>query len=195
LISACVVAIVEFMTLEVTVLVGNPKPMSRTRDVAEKVVEKVLQPGTYTCTVIDLADYADEMFRWPSATLDALNNSVADSDLVVVASPTYKAAYTGLLKAFLDRYSSNALAGVVVIPVHTGASLAHSMSPTATLAPLLMELGAVIPGRGLYVPMTEWGRIGDFLDDLVAECVDSITRLARLSAACRLPSDSLAEGP
>ncbi|NDL56496.1 NADPH-dependent FMN reductase [Phytoactinopolyspora mesophila] len=178
------------MTVGVTVVVGNPKPMSRTREIAERVVDKVLQPGTYTCTVIDLADYADEIFRWPSQRLDALNNAVADSDLVVVASPTYKAAYTGLLKAFLDRYSSNALAGVVVIPVHTGADLSHSMAPTVTLAPLLMELGAVVPGRGLYIPISEWARGGQVLDEMVAECIDSITRLARLSPACRLAAES-----
>jgi FMN reductase len=167
--------------------------MSRTRGVAEKLVEKILQPGTYVSTVVELVDYADEMFRWPSARLDELNNMVADSDLVVVASPTYKATYTGLLKAFLDRYPSNALAGVVVIPIHTGAGLAHSMAPTVTLAPLLMELGAVLPGRGLYVPTPELGRLDEILDEMVAECVDNITRLARLSPACRLASDVLDE--
>ena len=30
---------------------------------------------------------------------------VGEADLVVVASPTYKGTYTGLLKLFLDRFA------------------------------------------------------------------------------------------
>lgn len=41
-----------------------------------------------------------------------LNARVAESDLAVFASPTYNATFTGLLKAFLDRYRPvNVLAG------------------------------------------------------------------------------------
>lgn len=50
---------------------------------------------------------------------------------VVVAAPTYRAAYTGLLKAFLDRYPSNGLS-VTAFAVMTGASATHSMVIDAT---------------------------------------------------------------
>ena len=86
----------------------------------------------------------------------ALNASVAESDLVVFASPTYKATYTGLLKAFLDRYPANGLAGVTAIPVHTGADYSHAMGPTYNLAPLLVHyqcanrVGAVIKSNDVF---------------------------------------------
>ena len=70
--------------------------------------------------VIDLADHASELFDVDSPTIKDLLDSVAQSDVVVVASPTYKATYTGLLKAFLDRYPNDALARTVCIPVMTG---------------------------------------------------------------------------
>ena len=40
--------------------------------------------------------------------------------MIVAASPTYKATYTGMLKAFFDRYGSNGLAGLVAVPLMTG---------------------------------------------------------------------------
>src|ERR1700755_1925287 len=101
------------MTVKVSVVVGNPKPQSRTLKVATTLVEHLLAPGSYDLTVIDLAEHEGEIFSWPSEKLAALNAQVAESDLVVFASPTYKATYTGLLKAFLDRYPANGLAGVV----------------------------------------------------------------------------------
>ena len=61
---------------------------------------------------------------WPKG-LDA---EVAAADVVVVASPTYKAAYTGMLKAFLDRYGNNGLAGTVAVPVMTGGWAGHSLA-------------------------------------------------------------------
>lgn len=173
------------MTLTVTAVVGNPKPHSRTLRVATALVEHLLAPGSYALEVIDLADHQDEIFRWPSDTLSALTTRVAESDLVVFASPTYKATYTGLLKAFLDRYPANGLAGVVAIPLLTGADATHSMGPTHTLAPLLAELGAIVPGRGLYFIASQLDR----LDEIVAEAADeyraNLGRLARIDAAAQ----------
>jgi FMN reductase len=76
---------------------------------------------------------------------------VAASRLLVVASPTYKATYTGLLKAFLDRFPHQGLAGVTAVPLMLGASHAHSLAPEHGLRPVLVELGASVPTRGLYV--------------------------------------------
>ncbi|MCD4532898.1 NAD(P)H-dependent oxidoreductase [Nocardioides sp. cx-169] len=149
--------------MHVTIVVGNPKAGSRTRQVAEALAHKLLAPGSYDLEVIDLAEHTSEIFAWPSATMAELNARVAASDLVLVASPTYKATYTGLLKAFLDRYPSNGLRGVVAIPVMTGADLAHSMGPDVNLAPLLTELGASVPLRGLYFVTSNMDRLDELM--------------------------------
>ncbi len=101
--------------------------------------------------VIDLADHADELFDWSSTTVTDLVEQVSGSLVVVVASPTYKATYTGLLKAFLDRFPHQALGGVTAVPLMLGASLAHSLAPEHGLRQVLVELGATVPTRGLYV--------------------------------------------
>jgi len=169
------------MSLKVAVVVGNPKPRSRTRRVAEMLVEKLLSPGSFELEVVDLADHAGEIFAWPSERMAALNASVAQADLVVFASPTYKATYTGLLKAFLDRYPANGLAGVTAIPVHTGADFTHAMGPTVTLAPLLAELGATVPGRGFYLALSQMEHLDEVVGAAAAEYAANLRRLATVA--------------
>ncbi|QWT24842.1 NAD(P)H-dependent oxidoreductase [Subtercola sp. PAMC28395] len=171
------------MTLRVSIIVGNPKPRSRTLKVAETLVEKLLAPGTFETTVIDLADYTDEIFAWPSETMAALNAGVAASDLAVFASPTYKATYTGLLKAFLDRYPANGLAGVTAIPLLTGADLTHSMGPTVNLAPLLVELGATVPGRGFYFIAGQMDHLDEIVQGAADEYASNLRRLAGIASS------------
>lgn len=173
------------MSLSVAIVVGNPKQKSRTLKVAETLVEKLLDAGSYELEVIDLADYTAEIFAWPSEEMASLNARVAQSDLAVFASPTYKASYTGLLKAFLDRYPANGLQGVTAIPVHTGGDSAHAMGPTVNLAPLLVELGAVVPGRGLYFVIGQMDRIDEILDQAAAEYAANLSSLATVAAQTR----------
>ena len=67
---------------------------------------------------------------------------VAAADLVVVATPIYKAAYSGLLKLFLDLLPQDALRGKTVLPLATGGSLAHLLALDYALKPVLSALGA-----------------------------------------------------
>jgi len=140
---------------QVTIVVGNPKVGSRTREVAEGLARQLIEPGSTEVRMIELAEYSAELFDWESERVKEAVAAVGSSDLVIFASPTFKAGYTGLLKAFLDRFSANGLAGIVAIPVHTGATSGHSMAANHILGPLLTELGALVPGRGLYVSIAE----------------------------------------
>jgi FMN reductase len=166
--------------LKVTLLVGNPKADSRTLRIAKTLVEKLLVEGSYCITVIDLANYSSEIFTWPSAEMNDLTQAAADSDLLVVASPTYKATYTGLLKAFLDRYSNKGLRGVIAIPVMTGADLSHSMGADVHLRPLLVELGASVPTNGLYFVTSQMDRLEEIVDAWARESSEVLTLLLPL---------------
>jgi len=151
--------------VELSIVVGNPKPRSRTLAVAEAVADRLVGvTGATIARTVDLCDHADELFTWPHDGLAALNDAVAASEYVVFASPTYKAAYTGLLKAFLDRYPSDGLAGVTAIPVMTGASLVHAMAVDTGLRPVLVELGASLPTRGLFFVMTQMPELDAVVD-------------------------------
>lgn len=168
------------MASTVTVVVGNPKPQSRTRSVAERLVEKLFPAGEYELQTIDLAEHVSAIFDWPSDVLDGLCARVAGSDLAIFASPTYKATYTGLLKAFLDRYPANGLSGLVAIPVLTGADQTHSMGADVNLTPLLVELGAVVPGRGLYFITGQMDRLDEIVEAAATQYRSNLDRLVRL---------------
>ena len=176
------------MTLQVSIIVGNPKRNSRTLRVATTLASQLFDPLKNNTAVIDLADHKDSLFAWPSEAMDRLNRQVANSDVAIFASPTYKATYTGLLKAFLDRYPANGLAGVIALPVHTGADLAHSMGPTVNLAPLLVELGAIVPGRGFYFVVEHMDRLDAVVHAAAAEYADNLRRIARIGESLAPPS-------
>ena len=135
------------MSARVAVVVGNPKPVSRTYEAALTLAGRLGGADL----VIDLADHTGELFDWSSSSINELVEEVSGSDVVIVASPTYKATYTGLLKVFLDRFPHQALGGVTAVPLMLGAADVHALAVEHTLRPLLVELGASVPTRGLFV--------------------------------------------
>jgi FMN reductase len=121
-------------------------------------------PGPVEILTVDLAEVAGRLFDWDDAGVAELNASVAAADVLVAASPTYKATYTGLLKAFLDRYGNNGLAGVTAVPLMVGAAPIHALAPELHLRPLLVELGASVPSRALYVLEAQFDNLGAVID-------------------------------
>jgi FMN reductase len=107
--------------------------------------------GTAPDPVVDLADLGPALLDWADPAVTAVVEEVRAADLLVVASPTYKATYTGLLKLFLDRFPPGGLRGVVAVPLMLGAGPAHALAPELTLRPVLTEIGATVPVPGAYV--------------------------------------------
>ena len=168
--------------LQVSIVVGNPNPNSRTRMIAERVIEKLFMGHRIEVAVVELAHHESALFSWPSPKMAVLTERVAKSDLIVFASPTYKASYTGLLKAFLDRYSSQSLAGVPAISIMTGGSMDHSMAPVVNLSPLLHELGAN-PLRILYFTTEDMAKLDTVTSDFAESIRNALSKYALLAAA------------
>lgn len=131
------------------VVVGNPKPQSRTLAAATHVAREL--SGAEPDLVVDLATLGPAVLDWSDPTVADLVKQVGAADLVVVASPTYKGAYTGLLKLFLDRFAGGTGLSGVAVPLMLGGSPAHALAPELLLRPVLTEIGGTVPGRGLYV--------------------------------------------
>jgi FMN reductase len=62
----------------------------------------------------------------------------------------YKAAYTGILKTYLDLLPQNGLAGKIVLPIAIGGTIAHLLTLDYALKPLLSTLGARHILAGIY---------------------------------------------
>jgi FMN reductase len=132
----------------VAVVVGSPEPASRTLTAATRLAESLA--GTPDL-VLDLVRLGPELLDESSERVAGLVAWIGAADLVIVASPTYKGAYTGLLKLFLDRFDRGTGLRGLAVPLMLGRGLEHSLTPELTLRPVLTELGATVPGRGLYV--------------------------------------------
>jgi FMN reductase len=142
--------------ITLTAVVGNPRPGSRTLKVARAVVAAIAESlqsvdRDPSIEVIDLAVYGPRVLDPEDAEIDRALARTLQSGIVVAASPTYKATYTGLLKAFFDRAQGAGLAGTVAVPVMVGAAPIHYMAVEMHLRPLLVELGASCPTAGLFV--------------------------------------------
>lgn len=138
------------------VVVGNPRPGSRTLGAARYVARELT--GAEPDLVVDLAELGPALLAWDDPVVGRLVEEVAAADLVVVACPTYKATYTGLLKLFLDRFAPQAGSGLsgLAVPLMLGAGPAHALAPELTLRPVLTEIGAVVAVRGHYVLEAEY---------------------------------------
>ncbi|MET1132659.1 MAG: NAD(P)H-dependent oxidoreductase [Aeromicrobium sp.] len=141
--------------LHTAVVVGNPKPASRTLTAATHVARELT--GEEPDLVVDLATLGSAVLDWGSTEVAELVAQVGQADLVVVASPTYKGTYTGLLKVFLDRFAGDTGLRGLAVPLLLGAGPAHALAPELTLRPVLTELGATVPGRGLFVLDSRYG--------------------------------------
>jgi FMN reductase len=141
---------------DVVVLVGNPRPGSRTRILAGATAAGILSTAVGSAgsnldgpRVLELAEIGAVSFgpgpAQPSTVVDDPHGIVRGARLLVVGTPTYKGTYTGLLKVFLDQYGHRELAGVVAVPVAVAAAEPHRQAVAAGLEALLVELGAAVP--------------------------------------------------
>lgn len=175
----------ENRVLRITTVVGNPRIGSRTRMAAEAVADSLAalasaQGWNVQTHVVELAELAGELFAFPSEPADAAVEQARASDILVVASPTYKASYTGLLKAFLDRYGTNGLAGVTAIPIMLGGAPIHALAVDTHLTPLMQELGASCPARGLFILESDLDRLDAVIEIWRTANQRALDRLVRL---------------
>ena len=141
--------------MTVTVVAGNPKPDSRTLAAARLLAEQIT--GAPVDNAVDVITLGPGLLGWGDDAVAAAVKTVQSSDLVIFASPTFKATYTGVLKLFLDQFATgDGLKGVVAVPLMLGAGPAHALAPELLLKPVLVELGATVPVQGLYLDEKSW---------------------------------------
>jgi FMN reductase len=140
----------DFVTI--AVVVGNPKPKSRTYQAAHLVAERLA--GRPADLSIDLTELGPALLDWADPGIAELVAAVQAADLVIVASPTYKGSYTGLLKLFLDRFGAGSMTGTAVA-LMLGGHWKHALAPELLLKPVLVEIGATCPAAGLFLVDSE----------------------------------------
>jgi FMN reductase len=171
--------------MSVLLIAGSPSERSRTAALLRAVGERLSLRGAQVSElrVRDLSPQALLLADFSHPSVLQATAQVAAADVLVVATPVYKAAYSGVLKVFLDVLPQDALKGKTVLPLATGGSPHHMLALDYALRPVLQSLGAknILPGiyatdaqvvlnpEGAYV--IEPG-IGARLDEAVNSLVD-----------------------
>lgn len=89
--------------------------------------------------------------NFASEVIQNVNRHVEQADTVIVLTPIYKAAYSGILKTYLDLLPQKALENKYVIPIAVGGTLNHLLAVNYALKPLLSELGATEIAKSVYI--------------------------------------------
>jgi len=131
--------------MNIVCLSGSPSLSSRSSWLLELALSRLPAAQREAAATIALRELPAEPLLRADAqhpSLRAAVERIARADLVLVATPIYKAAYSGLLKAFLDLLPTDALRGKSVLPLATGGSAGHLLAIDYALRPVLAALGA-----------------------------------------------------
>jgi FMN reductase len=166
---------------------GSPSPTSKTTRLLQHVADGLPGTASWDVRILAVRDISAQVLlgadpRHPDIV--AVADAITAADGVIVATPVYKAAYSGVLKALLDLLPQFALAGKVVLPLATGGTLAHVLAIDYALRPVLSSLGAthIVPGCFVlekFITDTGDGIVLDpaaqaFLDGVVTGFVDAV---------------------
>lgn len=136
----------------VLLIAASPSVKSRSSALLGAAAERLQHHGlsTRTLRIRDLPAQPLLHADVDDAEIRAALTAVAQARVVVLATPIYKAAYSGLLKVFLDLLPQDGLAGKSVWTLATGGSMAHLLALDYGLLPVLSALGARSHVDGVY---------------------------------------------
>ncbi|MFC9006385.1 NADPH-dependent FMN reductase [Streptomyces microflavus] len=129
---------------KILVISGSPSSTSRTERLGELVAEQLATQVWHTdhlkVRTLPAAPLLGAEIAHPAVA--AAVEQVAQADGIVLATPTYKASFSGLLKTFLDLLPQFGFSGKAVLPLATGGSTAHVLALDYALRPVAHSLGA-----------------------------------------------------
>jgi len=129
--------------MSIVALAGSPSANSRSTSLLRHVLDRFAESEPRTEIVLrDLPPAALVRADFDDPAIRRAREQVVAARLVVVATPIYKASYSGLLKTFLDLLPQDALRGKTVLALGTGGSTAHLLALDYALRPVLAALGA-----------------------------------------------------
>jgi FMN reductase len=164
--------------MNILLLAGSPSIPSRSTRLLQHVGEKLALLGhRYSkLHVRDLPPAALLHTDFNHPDLQAATAQVRQADAVVISTPVYKAAYSGILKAFLDVLPQDGLRGKLVLPLATGGSQSHMLALDYALRPVLSSLSAnhVLPSIYATDAQIDWSADhGLMLDPGIAQRVNN----------------------
>ncbi len=141
--------------LELVVVSSGDSPTSKTRALANAAIE--IGGGGRLFDLIDLP--ADALLgRRKDQALDDAVTAASSAGILLLATPIYRATFNGSMKAFLDRFPTDALLRTAVVLGATAGSPTHFLSLDTGGRSAVASLG------GWTVPTVVYATAADFID-------------------------------
>jgi FMN reductase len=146
---------------DVIAIAGSPSHPSRSAAILEHMSGLIRHYGLRSMSIAVRDIHAEDLLwgRFDSPSIQQRADLIGRARGVVIATPVYKAAYSGVLKAFLDILPQQILAGKIVLPIATGGSIAHLLAIDYALKPVLAALGARYVLGGVYAVDSQIQRV------------------------------------
>ena len=136
----------------VVTLGGSPSQRSRSGVLLDYAKRWLNQQGVEVVSY-QVRDFpAEDLLhaRFDSPKIIDLLQQIENADGLVIATPVYKASFSGALKTVLDLLPERALSHKVVLPIATGGSIAHMLAVDYALKPVLSALKAQEMLHGIF---------------------------------------------
>ena len=180
--------------MSILLISGSPSATSRSGAVLAYARARYVAAGL-DVALVSIRDFPAEdlvLARFDSPAFAGFAKQVAAAAAIVVATPVYKAAYAGGLKALLDILPQTAFRGKTVLGIATGGSPAHQLVLDFSLKPLFSALGASDLHQGVYLVDKQLTVSADgaqlaFSDPEISARLDSTLDALVASARARLP--------
>ena len=132
---------------------GSPRQHSRSAKLLDHVASELAVAGHHIehIRLLDLPADALQSGDAEHPVVVRTQERLDRADGIVIATPVYKASYTGLLKSWLDLLPQFALEGKSVLPLATGGSMAHALALDYALRPVLQSMAARHVVQGFLV--------------------------------------------
>ena len=107
--------------------------------------------------------------RFDAPAISLFKEDLASASGIVIATPVYKASYSGVLKTVLDLLPERALENKVVLPLATAGSQAHMLAIDYALKPVLSTLKARDVLQGVFADDSQITQVGAQarIDDMI----------------------------
>ena len=163
--------------MTVLLIAGSPSEKSRSAALLDAAGQRLQFRGAQVerLQIRDLSPQALILADFGHPSISQAIGRVNQATVIVVATPVYKAAYSGVLKVFLDLLSQSALEGKTVLPLATGGSPNHMLALDYALRPVLQSLGARHILSGIYATDAQVTLAGDGsyeLDTAIGKRID-----------------------
>lgn len=129
---------------DIILISGSPSDTSKTKKVLD-YLGTILELEGFSIKHISVKDVSKDVLfdgAYDSPEIRDIATLIQNAKGVIIGSPVYKGAYSGVLKTLIDVLPQDVLKHKPVLPLMTGGSSTHLLALDYTLKPVLASLKA-----------------------------------------------------